>query len=96
MISINCNLRNKRTYSSRATTYNETMDEYNMIALVDIHISHGGQPSHVSQSLRSQIPSFNLSVRWMSVMLPHRVLARSLVDLLTNPCFKCTRLLLVR
>lgn len=26
-------------------------------------------------------------------MLPHRVLARSLVALLTNPCFKCTRLI---
>jgi hypothetical protein len=29
----------------------------------------------------------------MSVMLPHRVLARSLVALLTNPSFKCTRLI---
>jgi hypothetical protein len=65
----------------------------NMIALVDVHISHGGQPSHASQSLRSQIPSSNLSMKWMSVMLPHRVIARSLVALLTNPCFKCTRLL---
>lgn len=41
-----------------------------MTALVDVHISHGGQPSHASQSLRSQIPSSNLSMRWMSAMLP--------------------------
>jgi hypothetical protein len=60
-----------------------------MIALVDVHISHGGQPSHASQSPRSQIPSSNLSMRWMSAMLPHRVFARNLVALPTNPCFKC-------
>ncbi len=60
-----------------------------MTALVDVHISHGGQPSHASQSLRSQIPSSNLSMRWMSAMLPHRVHARNLVALPTNPCFKC-------
>jgi hypothetical protein len=51
--------------------------------------AHGGHPSHVSQILRSQIPSSNLSMRWMSAMLPHRVQARNLVALLTNSCFKC-------
>ena len=63
--------------------------KYSMIALMDVHIAHGGQPSHVSQSLRSKIPSFNLSMRWMSVMLPSRVNARSKSLLLTNPCFNC-------
>jgi hypothetical protein len=32
--------------------------------------AHDGQPSHVSQSLHSHIPSFNLSMRWRSDMLP--------------------------
>jgi hypothetical protein len=54
-----------------------------MVALMALHISHGGQPSHVSQSLRSQIPSSNLSMRWMSVMLPARVIARSIVELVS-------------
>jgi len=40
---------------------------------------HGGQPSHVSQSLRSHIPSFNLSMRWGSDMLPDRIFVRRLV-----------------
>jgi hypothetical protein len=34
-----------------------------MFELVDVHISHGGVPSHVSQSQCSKIPSFNLSMR---------------------------------
>ncbi len=60
-----------------------------MAALVAVHISHGGQPSHALQSLRSQIPSPSLSMRWMSAMLPHRIQARNLVALPTNPCFRC-------
>jgi hypothetical protein len=50
-----------------------------MVALMDLHMSHGGQPSHVSQSLRSHIPSFNLSMRWRSDMLPDRILVRMLM-----------------
>lgn len=50
-----------------------------MVAPMDLHMSHGGQPSHVSQSLRSHIPSFNLSMRWRSDMLPDRIYVRMLV-----------------
>ncbi|OOP67611.1 hypothetical protein BWZ43_14840 [Heyndrickxia oleronia] len=84
-------LREKRAITHQPPSYNHWWMSKNMIALVDLHISHGGQPSHISQSLRSKIPSSNLSMRWMSVMLPDRVLARILVVLLTNPCFKCLK-----
>jgi len=50
-----------------------------MIAPLDLHMAHGGQASHVSQSLRSHIPSFNLSMRWRSDMLPDRIFVRMLV-----------------
>jgi len=46
---------------------------------MDLHIPHGGQPSQVSQSLRSHIPSFNLSMRWRSDMLPDRIFVRMIV-----------------
>lgn len=51
-----------------------------MVALMDLHIPHGGQPSQVSQSLRSHIPSFNLSMRWRSDMLPDRIFVRMIVS----------------
>jgi hypothetical protein len=65
-----------------------------MVALMDVHIFHGGLPSHISQSLRSKIPSSNLTMMWMSVMLPDRIFVRIIVVSLTNPCFKCGYLLL--
>ena len=69
----------KKAHNHLTNPIQKLDNDYFMIALKDVHMSHGGLTSHVSQSLRSQIPSSNLSMRWMSVMLPHRVHARSLV-----------------
>ncbi|PCD04972.1 hypothetical protein CMV16_26135 [Peribacillus simplex] len=44
-----------------------------------IHISHEGQPSHVSQSLRSQ-NSFVQPLRWIAVTLPHRVKSKVILE----------------
>jgi len=33
-----------------------------MIAPLDLHLRHGGGPSHISRRLRAQIPSFNLTM----------------------------------
>lgn len=89
LIRIFLDIQRKKTHTQLANPIQKLDNDCFMIALLDVHISHGGLTSHVSQSLRSQIPSSNLSMRWMSVILPHRVHARSLALWLTNPCFNC-------
>ncbi len=54
--------------------------------------AHGGQPSQISQSLCSHIPSFNLSMRWRSDMLPDRIFVRKIVAFrLIRASFICYR-----
>lgn len=61
-----------------------------MIALVDVHISNRGQTSlsHRDFALKFLRPTFQFDV---SHATPKGLLARSLVALLTNPCFKCPK-----